>query len=267
MEFSLVMAVYAKENPLHLSQCFQSIERQTIKPTEIILVKDGPLGVELEKVIKDSSLCMRFIAFDTNMTQGIARAEGTKAAKYKWVALMDSDDICMPDRFKKQLEFINNNPNIDMLGGQVMEFEQDKYLSIKNVPLTHKEIITYAKKRNPFNAMTMIFKRDIALQAGNFRYFPGFEDYDLWVRMINAGAICANHPDILVDARTGSGMYKRRKGLSYIKFEYKMQKQLKELGLIGIFQFIKNIILRIPIRLLPTCCIRFFYSKFARGMV
>ena len=273
IKFSLIISIYAKESPIFLRQCLDSISAQTAKPDELIIVKDGPLTEELETVlIKYANTeamqipTINIIALPENVSQGPARAEGVKAAKYEWIAIMDSDDVCRPDRFAKQLKMIENDPELTLIGGQIGEFADDpaQTVATRTVPLSHEEIAEYAKKRNPLNQMTVILKRDSALNAGNYKYFPWFEDYDLWTRMIKGGAVCANHPDILTDARVGSGMYGRRRGTSYIRSEWRMQKQLKGLGFIGLAGFVRNVIVRIPARLLPAKLLATLYRTFAR---
>ena len=268
IEFSLLICVYAKENPEHFAQCLDSILAQTVLPNELIIVKDGPLTEELESVLSSLSFPneLEIIDLPENLTQGPARAEGVKAAKHGWVAIMDSDDICRADRFEKQLGMIESDCELGLIGGQIAEFKDNPGFSAsyRAVPVAHDEIAVFAKKRNPFNSMTVMLKRDLALQAGNYRYFPWFEDYDLWTRMIKNGAACANHPDILVDARVGSGMYKRRRGISYIRSEWRMQKQLKALRLINSAEFVRNAIMRIPVRVLPGGVLAAAYGLFAR---
>ena len=269
VEFSLLLCTYKNDNPLHLKDCLDSILASTVHPNEIIIIKDGPLTDELDEVIADT--CFPFkkniISLPTNQTQGIARREGVTAARHEWIALMDSDDIAMPDRFDKQLEVITKDPSIDILGGQIAEFDKDSACvhAIRQVPLSHADIKTRLKTRNPFNAMTVMFKKTAAIKAGNFRYFPGFEDYDLWARMINQGAKCQNCKDILVYARTGSGMYGRRRGLNYIRQEWRMQRQLRQLRITSKWQFVSNILQRIPVRLLPGTFIKKLYIYFTRS--
>jgi len=269
MKFSVVMSVYAKENPSFLSKCLESLSAQTVMPDELIVVKDGPLPEELERVLAESCFPseMQVIALPENVTQGPARAIGLEAARNEWVAVMDSDDICRPDRFEKQLEMIERNPELGLIGGQIAEFADipGDIKAVRKVPLDHDDIVTYAKSRNPFSQMTVMLKRDLAISAGNYRYFPCFEDYDLWVRMIKKGAICRNHADVLVDARVGSGMYERRRGIAYVKHEWEMQKQLRKLGIVGTGRFIMNVIMRIPVRLLPGKFLALLYNRFARS--
>ena len=268
VQFSLLMCVYEKDSPEALTQCLDSILSQTVMPDELIIVKDGPLTEALDAVLD----ALRFpnelniIALPENVTLGPARAEGVKAAKYEWIAIMDSDDICLPDRFEKQINMTNSNSELGLVGGQIAEFtdDPDNTVTTRTVPTSHKDIIKFARKRNPFNHMAVMFKRETVIKAGHYRYFPWFEDYDLWARMITNGVKCANHPDILVHARIGDGMYKRRRGLAYIKSEWRMQKQLKELGFIGGLGLIYNAAMRLPVRMLPEKGIEALYSKVVR---
>ena len=268
-EFSLLLCTYKNDNPLHFKECLDSIIAGTVHPSEMIIIKDGLLTAELEEVISNTNFPFETntIPLPTHQTQGIARREGVAAAKYDWIALMDSDDIALTNRFELQLAELSKNPKIDILGGQIAEFLDlpNRTHAIRKTPLTHTDIVNWSKKRNPFNAMTVMFKKSLAIESGNFRYFPGFEDYDLWVRMIKKGAICQNCEDILVHVRTGYGMYSRRRGIRYIKNEWRMQQGLLNLGIINRWQFLINVIKRIPVRLFPKPMIESIYTKFLRS--
>ena len=105
INFTLLICVYAKENPAHFAACLESIAAQTVLPDELVIVKDGQLTAELETVLQNLQLPIEVItvSLPENVTLGPARAEGVKAARNEWVAIMDSDDICRPDRFEKQI--------------------------------------------------------------------------------------------------------------------------------------------------------------------
>ena len=269
IKFSLLLCTYKNDKPEHLKECLDSIIASTIPPNEIVIVKDGPLTHELDEIINRTVFpCeTKIITLPTNQTLGIARREGVNKAKYNWIALMDSDDIMTTSRFEKQLTKIVKNPNVDIIGGQIAEFifSTNQIHAIRKVPLTNDDIVNHSKKRNPFNAMSVMFKKDLAQKSGNFRYFPGFEDYDLWIRMIINGAICQNCSDVLVYARTGGGMYARRSGINYVKHEWRMQKQLRILKHIDRQRFFINLISRIPVRLFPLYIIERIYTKFLRS--
>lgn len=268
IRFSALVSVYAKENPDFFLQCLNSLLSQSVLPDELIIVKDGPLTDELELVLANLKFegKLIIIALPENVTQGPARASGIAAASCEWVAIMDSDDICCRDRFEKQIRMIEDNPLLGIVGGQIDEFVDlpTRPVSFKLVPEQHRDILRYAKKRNPFNHMTLMLKRDLVTKVGNYAYFPGFEDYDLMVRLLNNGAICANHHDVLVHARVGNGMYGRRRGFTYIRSEWQMQLMMKRIGFINNFELLVNMVMRLPVRLLPSWAIEFIYIQFAR---
>jgi len=279
IKFTLLMCIYAKENPAFLAECLESIKKLTVKPDEILIVKDGPLPEELEAVLykaqETGDANWTDLQLPENVTLGPARAAGVKAAKNEWIAIMDTDDICCPDRFEKQLQMIQDNPKLGLVGGQMTEFTDTPDKDVCNnkapmkqsrvVPTKHNDIVKYAKLRNPFNHMTVMFRRDEVLSAGNYRLFHWFEDYDLWTRMIKTGTICANHQDILVEARVNAGTYNRRRGKEYIRCEWRMQKQLKELGIINCAELLRNILIRFSVRLLPHKLLAGVYRKVLRS--
>ena len=80
---------------------------------------------------------------------------------------MDSDDICTPDRFKNQLEFLTRNPEVDIVGGQIIEYDESmsKEISKRVLPTRESELIEFARLRNPLNHMTVMFKKSSIIKA------------------------------------------------------------------------------------------------------
>lgn len=271
VNFSVLMSIYHKESPLCFDECMKSLwDNQTLKPTQIVLVKDGILTPKLEQVIlawqEKLDNVLKIVALDTNVGLGRALNIGLEHCIYDWVFRMDTDDICVPERFEKQVNFILNNPNIDVVGGQIIEFENNinDSQTIKSVPINHQNIVKYAKSRNPINHMTVAFKKSVVQKVGGYRHAPLYEDYDLWVRLLLSGYQFVNLPDVLVYARAGNAMYERRGGLNYIKIEIQMQKQFYISGFLNSFEVYKNLAIRLPIRLFPNSVRAFFYQVFLR---
>jgi len=268
------MCLYEKENPEHLEQCLNSLCELTVLPNEIVIVKDGPLTDDLEGILlthplldmAQNSIAINIVALPENVTLGPARAAGVEAATHEWVAIMDTDDVCRSDRFEKQLKMIEQSPELGLIGGQIAEFTDvpEQTITTRIVPTSHEDIVKFAKMRNPFNHMTVMFKKQAVLEAGNYRFFPWFEDYDLWTRMIKNGIICANLSDILVDARIDNETFGRRRGVAYIQAEWNMQKQLKKLNLISTVEFSRNVAIRQPVRMLPSGLLASVYRTFVR---
>lgn len=216
MKFSVLMSVYDKEKPEFLRVSLESIlVNQTVKPTEVVVVEDGPLTDELYSVLeefKNQFTLLKTIQLKENVGLGAALNEGIKYCSYEWVARMDSDDVAVETRFESQLDFLEKHPDIDLLGGNITEFLNSplEIISEKRVPQLHDDIVTMAKRRNPMCHMTVMFKKSSVEKAGGYLPLPYVEDYYLWVRMIATGARLANIPITLVYARVGNGMFNRR---------------------------------------------------------
>lgn len=269
MKFSLLMSVYKYDNVKFFEQALQSIEANSIIPADFVLICDGHLTDELNRVIDGyrDRLPINVVRLPINVGLGRALQLGIKHCHCEWVARFDADDICSSNRFANQVAFIEKNSSIDIVGGQIIEFVDDPNeigASKKQVPTDHNRIYNYARLRNPINHMTVMFRKSAVLEAGNYQHAPLYEDYDLWVRMLMKGYKFANVNEILVYARAGDKMYQRRGGLSYARQETVMQYNFYKLGFLSSFQLIENLILRIPIRLIPNNIRKLIYSKLLR---
>lgn len=257
--YSVLMSVYYKEKAEFLSRSIESMLEQTVKTDNFVLVCDGPLTKELDEVVEHFKNLypniFDILRLEKNSGLGYALNKGLLRCKHEWVARMDSDDIASVNRIEKQLEAINNNPQISIVGGQIQEFvnEQSQGTGIRYVPINHEEIIKRAKKNNPFNHMTVMFRKQDVLAAGNYLEFKLFEDYYLWIRMLEKGFKAMNLNEILVYARVGSNMYQRRGGYSYFKTTKNFEKFLYNQHFISCLEYTKNILVRfIAAVLLPN---------------
>ncbi|CAA0240604.1 glycosyltransferase family 2 protein [Acinetobacter baumannii] len=271
MKISILLSLYHKENPQALEQCFQSIWKdQTIQPTEIVLVLDGPVDEELNQCVtkwqQTIGKPLKVIPLSQNIGLGKALNEGLRHCNNEWVFRMDTDDICKPDRFEKQIDFIQKNPNVVLFGGQILEFDQvpNDSTVIKSVPTDYQEIKKFAQKRCPFNHMTVAYKRDVILGLGGYQHHLFMEDYNLWLRVIGNGYQVANLPDVLLYARVGNGMHARRKGFEYIKSEKQLLDLKKQLKLQNPLYANMLFMVRSAFRLLPANLLGKIYNTFLR---
>lgn len=270
MDYSILMSVYYKEKPEYLKQAIESMLNQTIKSNDFVIVCDGPLTKELYEVLEkyksNPSNCIRLLELDKNYGLGIALNKGLKVCKNELVARMDSDDIAVADRIEKQIYEFKLNPNLILCGSNVEEFDQKiaDINIIKKVPETNEEIRKYVKKRNPFNHMTVVFKKSAIEAVGSYEHCYLSEDYYLWAKVIAANNYVINIPESLVYMRVGNGMYERRGGIRYIKGDISIQVKLKRLNLISLVDLIINIFIRILIRLFPTALRKKIYIKLLR---
>jgi hypothetical protein len=179
---------------------------------------------------------------------------------------MDADDVAVNDRFEQQLEYLSSNPGVDVVGGYIGEFrnEPEKIDQIRKVPLEAAEVKPYSRFRCPTNHPTVMFRRESVLDAGNYQSLRSQQDYELWMRMLSQGYSIENIPEVLVRCRAGDSLYDRRGGLEYAQLEYSLQRKFLSMGAITYFDFFRNILLRIPVRLVPDRVRGFLYETFLR---
>ncbi len=266
MSLSVLLSVYHKEKAAYLKEALSSIENQTLKPDEIVLVKDGPLSEELDALITQcvahSDIAYHIVTLPKNVGLGEALSIGLTHCIYEWVARMDTDDIALHDRFEKQFAYLEKHPDTDILGGWICEFDSDanRCERERRVPSSHDEIVRFAKHRNPLNHMTVVFRKEAVLDAGGYQAMNGFEDYYLWMRMLQKGKKFANLPQIVVKARTGRSMIARRQGWRYAKSEWILEKAAYKIGFWSASDLTRNIFTRVLPRLLPVFIVERLYN-------
>lgn len=272
IEFSCLMSVYYKENPDYLKQAIDSIINQTLLPNEFVIVEDGKLTDELEKVLKEYEKkypWIRIIKYKENRGLGVALHDGVLECKYPYIARMDSDDISVPDRFEKQIEYLEEHPDVDCLGTNMTEYDETmkNVVCQKKVPKYHEEIYEYLKKRNPMNHPTVIYKKEKVLQANNYEDYPYFEDYYLWAKMIKNGCVFYNIQEELYNFRAGSSMINRRGGKQYLNCIKRFQLDLNRLEIVDKKTCKLNIVKRYIVALLPNNLRGMLYKTFLRKKV
>lgn len=268
MNFSVLLSVYRKENPEYLKQSIDSIFTQTVPPTEIVMVEDGPLTDELYKVLDGYKKDPRWKAVPLPENVGLGKAlnAGLEACSYELVARMDTDDIAKPERFEKQLAAFAADPELSLCGTQAAEFREtpENVTAHKKVPLTDEEIRQYARKRNPFNHPTVMYKKSEVLRAGSYQHAMWFEDYYLWARMLAQGSKTRNLPEELLWFRAGEDMFGRRGGFKYVKSAVSVKRKIWKLGVSGFGDFLVSAGGQVVVGLMPNGLRRRFYQKFLR---
>lgn len=270
LPFSVCMSVYKNDKPNDFLVAVRSIIEQTVKPSEIIMVVDGPISHDLEEaidMIKEEYDSLKLVRFEENRGHAAARQASIDNATYELVAVMDSDDIARADRFEKQIAFLQANPNIDIVGGQIDEFigEVNNVVGRREVPCKDDEIKKYLKSRCPMNLVTILAKKKSIQKVGGYIDWYCEEDYYLWIRMALEGCKFANLPDTLVDVRVGKEMYQRRGGWKYFKSEASLQRYMWKNGVIGIGRYLYNVFIRFVVQVaMPNSVRGWVFRTFAR---
>lgn len=231
-DFAVLMSVYGRDDATLFDQALCSVYANTQPPVQLILVQDGPLGPDLLAVVDRYRHHPGFTLVELPHNVGLAKAlnEGLRHVTSPFVLRADADDVNLPDRFEKQLPLLAAGH--DLVGGAIQEVSRDgRPIAIRMPPLEETAILRFARRRNPFNHMTVGFRLDMVLACGGYPDLHLKEDYGLWAAMLARRARVANLPDILVRATTGREMYQRRGGLRYVRSEVSLQRQLVRCGL------------------------------------
>lgn len=271
-QFSVSMCVYGKDNPDHFDAALASIANQTVKPTEIVLVVDGPVPDTIENIIQKHKSSahdydLNVVYLEKNMGHGEARRICFNRCSCDLIALMDADDLSVPDRFEKQLAFFEKKPGLSIVGGYIHEFidTPEHCVGKRIVPTDDAEIKEYMKKRCPMNQVTVMFRKQDVAEVGGYIDWYCEEEYYLWIRLALSGKKFGNVAENLVDVRVGDEMYSRRGGMKYFKSEARLQKFMLNHKVIGFGRYLINVSERLVLQVLMPNRVRgFLFQKLAR---
>lgn len=254
--FSLLMSTWAGDDPVQLDEAYRSsVVDQTRPPDEVVLVQDGPvpdpLAAMLEKFVSDQLVPTRLLRLPINVGLGPALDAGLEACSYEIVARMDSDDISAPDRFARQLPLVEGGA--DIAGSGLWEFGAtiEDLVGRRTPPTDPDEIRRVIRFRDPFNHPTVVYRKSAVAAVGGYSDLALLEDYLLFTRMVENGAVPANLSDPLVYYRVGEGAYARRGGAALLRSELALQRRLRVLGITTRSQYLRNVIVRGGYRLAP----------------
>lgn len=272
--YAVLMPLAPWEHPSILRQALRSLEIQSWPPHEVIVSCDGSPPPALRSVLGQAILPIQLVLGPGGEGVGPVLARGLVHCRQDFIVRADADDLSRPERCATQLGWMKSHPHVVALGCVIDEFlsfpegprdsqhdtsidhlqVQLPIVSSRWVPESSEEISRLASTRNPLNHPSVVFRRPEVLAVGNYRSRPGFEDYDLWLRILAAyGArALANLPQSLVLARVGEAHLQRRHGVAYALSEYQFFWACGREGLLPWRAVVRDLLIRIPLRLLPT---------------
>lgn len=268
--YSVLMSVYHREKPEYLKLSIESMYGQTVPTNDFVLVCDGPLTEELDIVISNYeekyAESFHVVRLEKNGGLGHALQVGVGECKNDIIARMDSDDISRSERCEKELEVLENNPDISIVGTVIEEFSHspEEVNAQRIVPETHEEIVQFAKKRNPFNHPSVMYRKRAVLEAGNYSDVRFMQDYYLWVDMLIKGYKGYNIQEPLVWMRADSNLFKRRSGKLYVQLQVNLFKKMREAGLISYAEYLMSCGIRVCSAMAPNWLRQFMFKKMLR---
>ncbi|WP_036150943.1 glycosyltransferase [Maribacter forsetii] len=242
---SVIMSVYNAEK--YLSESIESILQQTYRHFEFIIINDCSSDSSLEIINKYGLIDNRIVIINnsTNLGLTINLNKAINLAKYEFIARMDADDISLKDRFEKQIIFLENNPDIDVLGSFCKDIDEEgNIISDRTVPIANSEINKLIHIINPICHPTVVFRKNKLQELGFYNEeYKVVQDYDLWLRCAAKNIKMYNLPEFLLKYRVNDS-YHSRKSWKYrmtdLKIRYYGYKNLH-------LPFYKRIYLIVPV--------------------
>lgn len=258
MTVSVLMSIYKGDDLSALTASLRSIVSYLDFADEFVIVVDGPetdLHIRAVQLILPKER-LTLVPLEVNLGLGRALNVGLTYCRGSIICRMDSDDVCVSSRIFGCVELFRENPNLAVVGGNILEVDERGGESLRKVPNEYEAIQRLSRFRNPLNHVSVCFRKDIIVSVGSYNHCPYHEDYDLWVRLMQRGYELKNIDDIWVRVGAGANQIRRRKGLRYFRNEvYFVFKNLKWFGFYGI----PYLLLRLPVRLAPERYIAFIY--------
>lgn len=264
---AVILPVYKNDNETYLRLSINSILKQTYNNIHVYIGVDGPIDLDLSTCLDEYSIYNKINIIYFKENRGLAATLNDLLQicfryKYEFIARMDADDISIPDRIEKQINFLKNNPDIDIVGGAIREIDSSGNFNGKIIkyPLTSDECKKMFAYRDPLAHPAVLFRRTFFNKV--FGYRPEFrknQDTMLWFDAFMNKCKIANIPDVVLSFRVSNDLYKRRKGFSFSKKLLANRLYINR----SLHYSIKADIYALCmffIRMLPTPIIRFLYK-------
>jgi len=191
---SVIMAAYNAEK--YIAEAIESVLSQTYSNWELIIADDASTDATADIINRYTKQDDRIKAtrLDKNSGQAIARNKAIEKSMGKYLAILDSDDVSLPDRLSTQVEFLESNTDISLVGSYTDLINEDgKIIGTKRKPLTNEEIKFRLMLQAQFTASTVCMTRHALVEVGNFdTNYLYAEDYELWSRFVEKGKKVAN---------------------------------------------------------------------------
>lgn len=237
---AVIMSLYKNDTVNYVSLAVESILNQTYHHIEFYIQYDGFVQPEVDSYL--SALAdKRIHIYKRAENKGLAASLNdllsvVKPKGYEYIARMDADDIAVEDRFAKQIAYLENHSNVDMVGGAINEIDENSNDrgKITKYPLEPADCKAFFAKRNPVAHPTVMFRKSFFEKAG-YHYPTEYvrnEDTRLWHEGYKHGAVIANLPDVLLNFRMTDSMFtQRRNGKEFAKSQLELRKLIaRDLG-------------------------------------
>jgi glycosyltransferase involved in cell wall biosynthesis len=247
-KFSVLLSIYHEENSTYFNKSLSSLYNQVLLPSEVVLVLDGALTTELYTVISEweKRLPIKKVILKKNMGLSKALNAGLLECTYSLVARMDTDDISLSDRFSKQVEYMNVNPEVSICGTQAFDIDENDIILAKRTVPTEGDVIKKVIWSCPLIHPSVMFRKEDIIGVGSYNVNAPHrqDDYELWIRCISNGLVINNLSDVLIHYRFPIGSYRKNTvKVALNRFKLGIVPALKyDFGIMSIFGLIYPLI-------------------------
>lgn len=254
--YSVLMPLAPWEPEAQVAAAIQSLAQQSLPCSQLVVSCDGPPPPALQAVLQASDLPLQLVIGPGGEGVGPVLSRGLLACSEDLVVRADADDLSLPQRCAVQVEAMRDRPELVALSTPILEFIRNpaSLCSERPAPVGYAALRRCSRWRNPLNHPAVILRRQAVLAIGGYRHCPGFEDYDLWLRLLHHGARLDNLDQPLVLARVGRDHLARRRGLSYLRKECHFLIDCARQGTLSWWRVGLLAAIRCPVRLLPRWC-------------
>jgi glycosyltransferase involved in cell wall biosynthesis len=251
-------------HPVFFLKAVRSILDQSHAELELVIVEDpSPCAADdFLKVVSDPRI--RHIRNATRTSLASQLNRGLSEARYDLVARMDADDVAHSDRLQKQLQFLCENPTVDVVGSHLNIIDAEgKRRGCRRYPVGHDAILGTMPFYSPLAHPSVLLRRSLVAQAGGYREVNP-EDYDLWSRLAKAGARFANFPEPLMDYRIHPESFKSAKLSATIRGTLAVKRQywMNEMGVRGRLRMLgEQTLLWLPPKLVLRIFMWMYYRR------
>jgi glycosyltransferase involved in cell wall biosynthesis len=267
MKFSLLLPIHIGIKFNDFKKSFDSLINQKVKPSEFIIILDGPvkgLIIDYIKLFKKKNR-IKLIRNIKNIGLGASLKKGILISKFNLIIRADSDVIYNGNRNKEMILFYLKNKSIDIFGSWMLEIDESQKYYQKKTPHTNESIYSKMNFRNPINHPTVMFKKSKIILAGNYKHMPFFEDYYLWLRCKKIRCKFLNIKSNLATTTIDLDYVKRRHGLNYFLNFLQFQTIIYKENLVPLPIIIINIFIRLFLLPLSVKLRLLIYKYFLRN--
>ena len=225
---AVILPVYKKDHPDWVRLSIESVIKQDYDSFKVYIGVDGPVGEELMLVLMGlgEHEQVKIAWFKEN--RGLACVlndllDKAFADGFQYIARMDADDVSMPGRFAKQMQYLKEHPEIDVVGGAITEIDENGNSRGKTIiyPESPEECRSFFSRRNPHAHPAVLFQKSFFDKLGGKKYRPEYrqnQDTMLWFDGMMIGTVHANIPEVVLLFRVTDTMFKqRRNGWAFAK--------------------------------------------------